>query len=174
MSHQFIPSVHDRGPGRPSSMSPSSLPPSLPNDWRAQQSLFMGSTTPLYRRPVSLSPQDLHPVTHLVPSVFNYSTQQVDISSPSSGRVVYPSPVYHYGNPGYYYDPLQFPVSAETQTNPRYCYYPGGSVPTYTSPNSTPMFPSTEQHPTSAPSPSPIIDPLINLRVLLLLYSLSL
>jgi hypothetical protein len=33
---------------------------------------------------------------------------------------MYPSSSYNYGNPGYYYDSLQFPVSTETQTSPTY------------------------------------------------------
>lgn len=33
---------------------------------------------------------------------------------------MYPSSSYNYGNPGYYYDPLQIPVSTETQTSHTY------------------------------------------------------
>lgn len=68
-----------------------------------------------------MSPQDFHPTTHLGLSVLNYSTQQVNISTPSSGQVVYPSPMCPYGNQDIYSDPLQFPVPAKTQTNPRNC-----------------------------------------------------
>jgi hypothetical protein len=89
------------------------------NEWCAQQSLFMGSSTPVYQRQVSLSPQESTMVAPLGPYVSSFHPQSIDTLTPSSGRVLYPLPVYHYGNPGFYYDPLQFPVSSETQTTPR-------------------------------------------------------
>ncbi len=41
-----------------------------------------------------------------------------------TGEVLYPSSSYQYGNPGFYYDPIQFPVFTETQTSPPYVSYP--------------------------------------------------
>jgi hypothetical protein len=112
------------------------------NEWRAQQSLFMGSSTPIYHRQVSMSPQDHAMPTILGPQVSPLQSQSIETLTPSSGRVMYPSTVYHYGNPGYYYDSLQYPVSSETQTTPRLLQYNTGFIPTYdTSP--PPVIPTT-------------------------------
>jgi hypothetical protein len=83
-----------------------------------QQSLYMGSSTPTFHREASLSPQTPHTVSNFGNTSPTYQDQPNNTSSPSSGRVMHPSSAYNYGNPGYYYDPMQFPVSHETQTSP--------------------------------------------------------
>ena len=61
MAFQFVPSCHDRNHDRPRQAVMSSSHANYSDDWIAQQSLFMGSSTPLYRRQVSMSPQDTYP-----------------------------------------------------------------------------------------------------------------
>jgi hypothetical protein len=58
MSFQYIPSSHGRVSNRlyPSSTTARHVGP--PDDWMAEQSLFMGLHTPHFTRQVSLSPQD--------------------------------------------------------------------------------------------------------------------
>jgi hypothetical protein len=89
----------------------------LPDDWIAQQSLFMGSSTPLYRRQVSMSPQDqlLAPSRYFSAPAFQGPV--IDGASQISGCSMYPSHTYNYGNPGFYYDPLQFPNCVASQTH---------------------------------------------------------
>jgi hypothetical protein len=76
----------------------------------------MGSSTPLYRRQVSLSPQDSYQVPSRYLGALNFGPT-IDSSSHISGCTMYPSPVYNYGNPGFYYDPLQFPNCVASQTH---------------------------------------------------------
>lgn len=66
-------------------------------------------------------------ITPLGPIISSLLAQPIDTMSPSSGRVLYPSSTYQNGNPGHYYDPLQFPVSTETQTSPTYLSPPRSS-----------------------------------------------
>jgi hypothetical protein len=80
----------------------------------------MGTNTLTYQRPISVSPQASYTVSNFE-SVNPIIQAQPNITSTppsSSGRVMYPSSTYTYGNPGYYYDPMQFPVSHDTQTSP--------------------------------------------------------
>jgi hypothetical protein len=119
MTHQFRPPHHNRlSHPRYSQefVSPTSSFHQL--HWRMQQSLYMGSSTPTFHREASLSPQTPHTVSNFGNTSPTYQDQPNNTSSPSSGRVMHPSSAYNYGNPGYYYDPMQFPVSHETQTSP--------------------------------------------------------
>lgn len=43
--------------------------------------------------------------------------QSCDLHSPSSGRVIYPSPSYTPGNPGFHYDPVQYPHFVGSHTD---------------------------------------------------------
>jgi len=86
------------------------------DEWTAQQSLFMGSSRQDFSRQVSFSPQDQYRSASPSPPISNYSTQLTDTSSPFSGRIMYPSSSYQQGNPGFYYDPFQFPHSTASRT----------------------------------------------------------
>jgi len=116
MASQFAPSHHDQSSGQPLQVSTSPPQTCISNDWIANQSLFMGSSTPLYRRQVSLSPQDPHQVISGCPIIPSFQGPPINTSTSFSGRSMYPSPVYHNGNPGYYYVPFQFPNGVASQT----------------------------------------------------------
>ncbi len=162
MSHQYNPSLHDRYGRYHQGTSPLSSVPSFQNDWRAQQSLFMGSNTPYHQRQVSLSPQNNNLILPMGPSVPPFPVQQPDTFSSSSGRIMYPSPVYQYGNPGFYYDPLQFPASVESQTPARFFPHPTGpaSGPCTLPYNNNNNGPHTVQQPVPT-QPSSVASPVL-------------
>jgi hypothetical protein len=130
MVFQFVPSCHDRPHDRPRQVVMSSSHANYPDDWLAQQSLFMGSSTPLYCRQVSMSPQD----SYSAASRFVSAPIQgpiIDGASQISGRNMYPSSTYTYGTPGFYYDPMLLPNCVASQTHnpvPQVALYP---VPQY-------------------------------------------
>jgi hypothetical protein len=113
MAYQYRPPPPDRDYNRctPEFVSPS--PHGYPPNWRTQQSLLMGINTPTFHRQISISPQPSYMVSN-----FGSTQAPPNVTPPFSGRGMYPSSNYTYGNPGYYYDPMQFPVSHETQTSP--------------------------------------------------------
>jgi hypothetical protein len=116
MAFQYVPSCHDRNYDRPRQVV---MPPShadFQDDWVAQQLLFMGSSTPLYRRQVSVSPQDASPMSSHYYGAPGTLNNIPDSGSPMSGCSMYPSTTYQYGNPGFYYDPVQFPNCVGSQT----------------------------------------------------------
>jgi hypothetical protein len=121
MSYQYRPPHPDQGYGRSHQDFIPPSTPSHPHDWQAQQSLFMGVNTPTYHQPVSFSPHVPNTVSNLGANILSLqATIPTETFSPLSGRVMYSSSSYNYGNPGYFYDPLQFPVSTETQTSHTY------------------------------------------------------
>jgi hypothetical protein len=116
MAFQYVPFCHDRNYDRPRQAV---MPPShagLQDDWVAQQSLFMGSSTPLYRQQVSVSPQDASSMSSRYYGAPGTLNNIPDSGSPKSGRSMYPSTTYQYGNPGFYYDSMQFPNCVGSQT----------------------------------------------------------
>jgi hypothetical protein len=117
MAFQFVSSCHDRNHDRSRQVVMSSSHASYPDDWLAQQSLFMGSSTLLYRRQVSMSPRDSYPASSRYFSAPAVQGPMIDGVSLISGRSMYPTPTYNYGNPGFYYDPLQFPNCVASQTH---------------------------------------------------------
>jgi hypothetical protein len=120
MAYQFRPPHSDRSYGRPPPGIDLTSTSSHSHDWQAQQSLFMGMNSPTYHRQILVSP----PASNIVPNFgaasLPYQGQPNDTSTPFPGQVMIPSSTYNYGNPGYYYDPLQFPVYQDTQTSPLY------------------------------------------------------
>ena len=98
---QFVPSCQDRNHDRSRQVIMSLSHASYPDNWLAQQSLFMGSSTPLYRRQVSMSPEDSYPASSRYFSAPAVQGPMIDGVSPISGRSMYPSPTYNYGNPGF-------------------------------------------------------------------------
>jgi hypothetical protein len=164
MAFQFILSHQDHSHGR---LPQNSMPPSTPHDtidWHAQRSLYMGSKiTPQYCRQVSFTSPDLTMTNHmsLVASVSQLMPTEQAQHLP--GKVLYPSSSYRYGNPGYYYDPLQFPVSSETQTSPAYVQYQstsiqGSSTPSPHAPNSF-LSPSDGRNVQGVTSPQNLCTP---------------
>jgi hypothetical protein len=112
----------------------------------------------VFQQQVSLSPQDHLFLPNVISSGQTIQVQSCDPYSPSSGRVLYPSPNYAHGNPGFYYDPIHFLTSVGSQTDLR--FHPSMVDSTIHLP--TGMCPPTQQcvHPAfgSVPvcSPSPI------------------
>lgn len=132
MSYKFRPPPPNRSYGQspPGFVYTSTSSPSY--DWRAQQSLFMGANTPMYHRQILVSPQVSNKVSNFGTTTPTYQTRPPDTSIPFPGRVMYPSSAYNYGNPDYYCNPLQFPVSHETQTSPTYVPYQASHTPVHT------------------------------------------
>lgn len=128
MSFQYIPPSHDRNHGRVThnAMLPSTS--SISPDWRSQRSLYMGSSTPHYHSPVPYSPSNTSPASYVGPVTSLPQVTPTDQVNNHHGKILHPSSSYHYGNPGFYYDPLQFPVSNETQTSPTHVSYPNGGT----------------------------------------------
>jgi hypothetical protein len=91
----------------------------------------MGSSiTPQYQRQVSVTPPDYSMASPVGPVVSSFQAPPTEQVPNFTGRVLYPSSTYHSGDPGYYYDdPLQFPVSIETQLSPPHDSYTGTHVP---------------------------------------------
>jgi hypothetical protein len=121
MAYQFRPSHNDRSysRGHPDNVS-SSSPLYQSQHWQTQQCLLMGSNTPIYHRPISVSPQASYTVSNFdsVTPIIQAQPNYTSTPPSSSGRVMYPSSTYTYGDLGYYDDSLQFPVSHDTQTGP--------------------------------------------------------
>jgi hypothetical protein len=115
------------------------------NDWRSQRSLYMGSnTTPQYHCQVSYSLPHLSVTPHVGSIVPFSQVTPIEQVNNLSGKILYPSSSYQYGNPGFYYDPLQFPVSTETQTSTPYVPYPNTST--------TPVSPYNNMPPHGVPN----------------------
>jgi hypothetical protein len=116
MSHQFLPSIH----GRSSTSLPrnhSTSPHPLATNWRAQQSLFMGSNNvSFHQRQVSFSPIN-HQQDTSTRVQSPHPSSSFHTPTPDQGRVLYASNNYQYGNPCYYYDPSNYPTSVGSQTN---------------------------------------------------------
>jgi hypothetical protein len=68
-----------------------------------------------------MSPQELYPASSRYFSAPAVQGPMMDGVSPISGRSMYPSPTYNYGNPGFYDDPLQFPNCVALQTHNQVC-----------------------------------------------------
>jgi hypothetical protein len=149
MAHQFQTLLFDRSCNRHSSGIVSLSPSHQLQNWRSQQSLLMGSNTPTYHRQTSVSPQASHFTSNFGMASPSFQTQPMITSSPSSGQVMYMSSTpYNYGNPGFYYDSMQFPVSHDTQTSPYSCAPAQNTfVPIYN------HSPTTSAHVTSGDTP---------------------
>jgi hypothetical protein len=167
MAFRFVPSRHDRSidwSRQAITTSSHALPPT---DWTSQQLLFMGSSTPLYHRQVSLSPQGSHQLPSSCMSAHHQNGSDTDNYSPFSGRFMYPSTEYRYGNPGFYYDPFHFPNCVASQTyshaHPLQSHpvpVPLYAIPTPTMPMPPPtspadIFPVTTFDESLSPLPSP-------------------
>jgi hypothetical protein len=92
-------------------------------------SLYMGTnTSPQYHHQISRSPFKLSLTPHTAQVISLPQVTPIEQVNHHPGKIIYPSLSYQYGNPGYYCDPLQFPVSSETQTSPPYIPYPNTST----------------------------------------------
>jgi hypothetical protein len=118
MAFQYVPSRHERPHDRPRPAFLNSSLAGSQEDWIAQQSLFMGSSTPLFHRQVSMSPQESFQghSRHINAPAFQGASFE-PLSSPVSSRSMYPSPTYQYGNPGFYYDLMLYPNCVASQTH---------------------------------------------------------
>jgi len=144
MSYQFDPSRHEAHLSRSLQDTLLSFQDSSCGDPRAQQSLHMGSNSPYLG---SFPPSGNNPSNDPSIRQVSFSPTPLILShNVSSPRIMYPSSLYTYGNPVYYYDPLHHPVSMCTQTES--LYVPGSAVqPTMyhhtTRSNQPPTLPST-------------------------------
>jgi hypothetical protein len=103
LSYQHSILLWDRSfcPGiAPSRWSLFASPSSSLTEWCAQKSLHMGSSPLFYQWQVSFSPQD-HLLPILAPSSKSFQVQCSENNLPSSTQVIYLSPAYAYGNPGF-------------------------------------------------------------------------
>jgi hypothetical protein len=108
---------------------------------------FNGSKDP------NLSPSDIG-VSSSIHHGF-YQPQPNDTSPPFSGQVMYSLSTYNYGSPGYYNNPLQYPISHDTQTSPTYVPRPDTNIHVHHVPQviDTPPTAGIPTHPVTFAAP---------------------